>query len=291
MKILLLGSEGTLGQYLKQEFKDYELLARTHNDIDITDLDDVERTIINISPSIIINATAFNDVEGAETKEGFEKANLINGISVGNLAEISAKTNSILVHFSSDYIFDGNKEDGYKEDDDTFPINNYGKSKLLGEQLVRKYTKRFYIIRMSRLFGKQGQSKNSKKNFVDSMISYSNVSQPLRLVDDEKSSPTYALDASKAVKEILLKQMPFGIYHVTNSGYCTWYKFATEIFSKCKKINSSFKVPQINSVSSTEFKQRAKRPKFSILLNTKLPALRSWEDALEDYLKTWFEQL
>lgn len=286
MKIVLFGSEGILGQYLKNSLQNHEVLPFSHNDIDIADFSTVGKLIKNNLPQIVINATAYNDVEESETAEGFKKAKLINGEAVGNIAKSTHQIHGVFVNFSTEYVFDGKKESGYKENNQPTPINNYGRSKLLGEQLIQNSTNRFYIIRMSRLFGNPGISKHSKKSFVDVMLDMAKEKNELSLVNDEISSPTYAHDAIKSLESILAKNIPFGIYHIINSGQCSWYEFALEIFSLCKKLNPRLKIPRLKQVSSNEFERKAMRPKFSVLLNTRLPPLRNWKVALEDYLKT-----
>ncbi len=288
MKIMLFGSDGVLGQYLKVSFKNHELIPLSHKDIDIIDFDDTDEIIKNSSPNVVINATAYNDVEESESPEGFKKAKLINGDTVGNLTKSTHRIKGVFIHFSTDYVFGGKVKNGYKEDDYPMPINNYGRSKLLGEQLIQNSTNRFYIIRMSRLFGTPGKSSLSKKSFVDIMLDSAKEKGELSVINDEVSSPTYALDVVKTIEDILTKSLPFGVYHVTNSGQCSWYEFAVEIFSMCKKINPRLKMPIVHPVSSDTLKRKAVRPKFSVLMNTKLPPLRDWKIALEEYLKTRF---
>lgn len=286
MKIILFGSNGILGQYLKDSLKKYDLRQFTHNDVDILDFDTVDEIIKNNSPDIVVNATAYNDVELSETPEGSKKASMINGEGVGNLAKLTNMVRGIFIHFSTDYVFDGKKKVGYNEDAYPSPINKYGISKLLGERLTQNSTKRFYVIRMSRLFGNPGSSTHSKKSFVDVMLDSAKEKKEVSVINDEISSPTYALDVARITENILTKSLPFGVYHVANSGQCSWYEFALEIFSLCKIINPRLKIPNICPISSVEFKRTALRPKFSVLLNTKLPPLRDWKIALEDYLKT-----
>jgi len=286
MKIMLFGSEGMLGYYIQDLLQSHEVVAFSHRDVDITDFDTVNKLIASDLPQIVINATAYNDVENSETPEGFKEAKLVNGEAVGNLAKATHKINGIFISFSTEYVFDGEKNDGYKENDYTSPINNYGRSKLLGEQLIQRVTNKFYIIRMSRLFGNSGRSIHSKKSFVDLMLDIAKEKNNVLLVNDEISSPTYAHDAVKSIENILRKNLPFGIYHITNSGQCSWHEFAVEAFYLYKKIAPKFKIPDIKQVSSDEFKRKAVRPKFSVLLNTKLPPLRNWKLALGDYIKT-----
>ncbi len=279
LKILLLGADSTLGQYLYSVLKDnFKIFLSTKETIDFLDLADLYYKIKKIQPDIIINSAAFNSVDDCEDSEKYKYAEIINGIAVGEIAKISDELDAIFVHFSTDYVFDGNKQEGYLEDDLPNPINKYGQTKLLGENLIKKYCKKFYIIRTSRLFGRKGKSKESKKCFVDLMLDLSEQKSKLDIVNAEVSSPTYAKDLSEKVKEILLLKKPFGIYHITNHGACSWYEFAKEIF-KHKNINI-----KLNPVDSDFFKRPAKRPNNSVLISSKVEKLRVWQDALKDYL-------
>lgn len=269
-----------LGQELVNIFskeKDFEVIAWDRADCDITNKNEVQEKISFLRPDILINAAAYNLVDQAEKE--MRKVYLINGFAVGFLAEIARKLNITIVHYSSDYVFKGDKKDGYREDDIPDPQNIYGKSKFLGEQELKNNCSKFYLIRISRLFGKAGSSENIKKNFVDIMIDLSKEKNELEIVAGELSSPTYAPDVARLTLEIVKNKVPFGIYHGANSGACSWYSFATEIFKILGRDDLTIK-----PITSEKYLRLAVRPSYSILLNTKLPKQRSWKEALRDYL-------
>jgi len=183
-----------------------------------------------------------------------------------------------LVHYSTAYVFDGEKSEGYKEDDQPDPQSVYAASKYLGEQELHKNTDKFYLLRLSRLFGKQGLSVSGKKSFVKLMLDLAKTKTELEVVDEELSSSNYAPDLAGQTRYILEHSLPFGIYHCSNEGFATWYQMAEEVF-KIKAIDVKL-IP----VPASRFPRPAKRPKFAILLNTKLPPIRSWQEALKEFL-------
>jgi len=282
----------------------YKVIAWTRGDLDITDEVQCEEKISRLKPDIIINATAYNAVDNAEKET--EKAMAINGYALRHLAEIAAKIGAVLVHYSTDYVFDGKDPKGCKEDDEPNPAGAYGQSKFVGEQMILmtafhnsgggcagcgaghgcgkiKNMKplNYYIIRTSWLYGQNG------KNFIDTMIALSGKYSELKVVNDQHGKPTYALDLAKTTKMLVEKKLPSGIYHFTNETAqkgITWYDLAKEIF-KIKKIKV-----KIKSVSTKEFYSNNKnyfaaRPEYSMLINTKLPKARDWKEALKEYLE------
>ena len=190
--------------------------------------------------------------------------------------------NRINYFFSTDYVFDGMNSAGYAEGDAVAPINVYGESKLAGEKLIEENMEKYYIVRTSWLFGLNG------KNFVDTMLKFGAAAiqngTEMKVVNDQIGSPTYTHDLVNAVIGQIVepledeKPFPFGIYHLTNSGVCSWYDFAKKIF-EIKKMEV-----KVLPVTTAEFPRPAKRPNFSILLNSKMPAMRSWSEAVETYL-------
>lgn len=281
MKIVILGSKGMLGKALREEFEDSEVFAFDKEDLDITNENQLRTKIEEIRPEVIINATAINAVDNIEIDANFYKlAEEINGTVVGKLAQICKELNIILVHYSSDYVFKGDNQVGYDEESYTDPVDKYGETKALGEKLLKMTTDKFYFIRLSRLFGKAGESEMAKKSFVDIMLDLviNKGKTELDLVDDEKSCPTYSCDLAKFTKKLLLENKPFGIYHGANNGACTWYEFAKEIF-QIKNLHV-----KCNPVSADKFPRPAKRPNFSELLNTKVEKQRNWQEALKEYL-------
>ena len=277
-----------LGEALQKEFKDSEVFAFDKEDLDITNEIEVKNKILETKPEIVINATAINAVDNIEIDANFYKlAEEINGTAVGKLAQICKDLDVILVHYSSDYVFKGDNPAGYNEESYTDPVDKYGETKVLGEKLLKMTTDKFYLIRLSRLFGPAGTSEMAKKSFVDVMLDLviNKGKTELDLVDDEKSCPTYAPDLAKFTRKLLDSRlrgndnlMPFGIYHGANNGACTWYEFAKEIF-KIKNLHVN-----CNPVSADKFPRPAKRPHFSELLNTKIDKQRDWQEALKEYL-------
>ncbi len=272
MKILIFGYQGMLGHELVKVFKNNnEFTLWDRNEIDIADQKDVESKIGDLKPEVVINAAAYTTVDLAEG-EGKEISYRVNGEAVGFLAEACKKNDSILIHYSSDYVFNGTNKDGYREDDQLDPINEYGKSKALGEKLLKEIGPEFYLIRPSWMFGASG------KNFVETMLNLAEKNKEIRVVNDQYGKPTYARDLAERTKELLELKKPFGIYHLTNEGVCTWYEFAVKIFELAEvKI-------KVIPVTSAEFPTPAKRPAYSALINTKLPLSKSWQEALRDYL-------
>ncbi len=281
-KILIIGSHGMLGQDLKRVFErdmNWEAFAYDREEIDITSEDGLRKKISEVGPSAIINATGYNAVDKCETDEiEYELAKKINGYGPGFLAKIAKEKNIPVVHFSTDYVFDGEKGE-YAEADKPLPISNYGRSKLLGEEEIQKNTDAYWLIRTSKLFGRPGKSAMSKKSFFDTMIAFAKDNSVLKIVDEEKSCFTYAPDLALETKKMIEEKIPFGIYHVTNAGPCTWYEAAGELF-KLAKMDV-----EVIPVGSSEFPRPAKRPRSSVLLNTKLKPLRHYVDALKEYLK------
>lgn len=287
MKVIILGSKGMLGKALREEFEDSEVFAFDKEDLDITNENQLRIKIEEIRPEVVINATAINAVDNIEIDASFYKlAEEINGTAVGKLAQICKELNIILVHYSSDYVFKGDNPAGYNEEAYTDPVDKYGETKVLGEKLLKSTTDKFYLIRLSRLFGPAGTSEMTKKSFVDIMLDLvqgnpstgAQGKTELDLVDDEKSCPTYSCDLAKFTKKLLAENKPFGIYHGANNGACTWYEFAKEIFQiKGLQVKCS-------SVSADKFPRPARRPNFSELLNTKVEKQRNWQEALQEYL-------
>ncbi len=280
-RIIIIGSHGMLGQDLVKVFEkdiNWEVFAYDRGEIDITSEESLRKKIDEIEPSVVVNATGYNAVDKCESDEiEYELAKKINGYGPGILAKICKEKDIPVVHYISDYIFDGEKGE-YSEDDKPNPISNYGRSKLLGEEEIKKNTDKYYLIRTSKLFGSAGKSSMSKRSFFDTMIHFSKDNSIMKLVDEEKSCFTYTPDLAEETKKMIEEPVPFGIYHVINEGPCTWYEAACELF-KLAKIEV-----EVIPVPSSEFPRPAKRPRSSVLVNTKLKPLRNYKDALQEYL-------
>lgn len=276
MNVLLVGGHGMLGQELAKVFGDTSLKVVDRQEMDITSVRAVKKVVADYQPEVIINSSAYNNVDGAESD--FVTAKRINATGVVHLARAAVEAGALLVHFSTDYVFDGSKKEGYREDDQPAPQSKYGESKMLGEQSIQKICSQYYIIRLSRLFGKQGSSSQTKESFVDKMVRLAKTETVLTVIDEELSCPTYAPDLAARTRELIDRRPPFGIYHLTNAGACTWYQFAKEIFSQRQWNGTVVPVP------ANTFPRPAPRPRFSVLRNTKLEPLRPWQEALKDYL-------
>ena len=281
-RILILGSHGMLGQDLVKVFEadeSWEVFAYDRDEIDITSEKSLKEKIEKVAPSAVVNASGYNAVDKCESDEiEYELAKKINGFGPGILAKICKVKNIPLVHYVSDYIFDGEKGE-YKEDDKPNPISNYGRSKLLGEEEIQKNTDKFWLVHTSKLFGPPGKSAMAKKSFFDTMIALAKDNQILKVVNEERSCFTYTPDLALETKKIIEEKIPFGIYHVVNEGACTWYEAVLELFKIAKM------EVEVVPVAASEFPRPAKRPKSSVLLNTKLKPLRNYKKALREYLQ------
>ena len=270
--VVVLGSAGMLGHDLMNAFSDAsrECIGLDIDELDITDRAAVLKTLEEIGPSLVINAAAYTNVDGAETET--DAAFKINAEGVLNLALACKEIDAVMVHYSTDYVFDGAKKEGYSEDDPKNPLNAYGKSKAMGENNLVGTWDKHYLVRTSWLFGKNG------KNFVKKILDASATKTELRVVGDQFGCPTYTQDLAKKTKELVENNAGFGTYHITNSGSCSWHDFAKEILA-LKGLKN-----KIVKIASEELKGPARRPRYSILLNNNTTALPDWKDALRRYL-------
>jgi dTDP-4-dehydrorhamnose reductase len=278
MKIVIIGSTGQLGtDLMKVLSKEHQTVGLSHKEIEVSDGNSCQ-IIKNYHPDVVINTAAFHKTDQCE--EESLKTFAVNAIGAKNVAKVSVEVGAITVFISTDYVFDGTKNEPYTEDDFPNPINTYGISKLAGE-LYTKQNPKHYIIRVASLFGAAGAS-GKGGNFVETMITKAKGNEPIKVVDDMWMSPTYTKDAAEVIKKIIDLNVPYGVYHVTNSGYCTWFEFAKEIF-KMTDLN-----PSLKPIKTHQLQVIAKRPLFSAMKSTKLPrygiTMRSWKDALREYL-------
>jgi dTDP-4-dehydrorhamnose reductase len=278
MKITIIGSRGQLGADLMKVLQhEHEVVGLTHKDIEVTDYNNC-LILKEYHPNVIINTAAFHKTDQCEEEP--LKTFSVNALGAKNVATISKEIEATNVFISTDYIFDGSKKEPYTEDDIPTPINTYGISKLAGE-LYTEQNPKHYIIRLASLFGIAGAS-GKGGNFVETMITKAKKNEPITVVDDMWMSPTYTKDAAATTKKIIELNLPFGTYHTTNQGYCTWFQFAKEIF-KLTGLNPTLKPTKTNQIQ-----MKAKRPRFSALKTLKLPKygiqMREWKQALHDYL-------
>jgi dTDP-4-dehydrorhamnose reductase len=271
MKIVIVGAGGMLAQALKDVFSSEEVVALGKDQADITNFEGLLEAVGPIKPQVILNAAAYTDVDGAEEEK--ELAFKVNDLGVGNLAKVAAELGATLVHYSTDYVFPGDREGGYKEDDRPGPaVNVYGESKLKGEESLRSTGGSYYILRTAWLYGEGGN------NFVKTMLRLAEEKKELRVVNDQHGSPTYTKDVAEAMKQLVMGEYGHGVYHAVNEGVTTWYGLAKEIF---RVVGADVTVVP---VGSDEYPRPAARPKYSVLLNTKGLEMRSWQEALGDFL-------
>lgn len=272
-RVLILGANGMLGHALADLFADLHPTLWDLADLDITNQEQVQEKIGRAQEpwTTVINAAAYTAVDAAETNEAV--ATRVNGNAVGNLVDACNTAGAKLVHFSTDYVFDGTNALGYAETDPIAPLNAYGRSKAAGERHMVERSHGYHLIRTAWLYGLHGQ------NFVETMLRLGRTGTALRVVNDQTGSPTYTRDLASATRALVTENAPSGVYHLTNAGQCTWYDFAREIFQ-----NSGVSV-DLQPVTTASFPRPARRPAFSVLRNTKRPALPTWQDALSRYLR------
>lgn len=258
----------------------HEVIATDREQLNIVDKAIVERVIDEVKPDVIINTAAFNLVDKIEDPEVYPIAFAVNVTGPKNLAEAASDRHIPFVHYSTDYVFAGDKKEGYVETDTPAPISKYGETKYLGEQAVQQAGGAWYILRTSKIFGTPGLTELSKPSFVSLMLKLAAEKPELKIVDEEVGCPTYTLDIAKTTLDVIEEDREPGIYHVVNSGIpVTWYEFAQEIFPI-----ADVSTPRYPVTAATFGPRPAARPKFAALINTKLPPLRSRVDALREFL-------
>jgi dTDP-4-dehydrorhamnose reductase len=271
--ILVVGANGMLGHDLMQLLSG-EIRGVDIGDIDITSIESVQRVLLTLKPAVIINAAAYTDVDGCETRR--DLAMQVNGEGVGNLALTAREIGARLVQISTDYVFDGGKGSPYVEDDPTQPLSVYGESKLAGELNVR-LAPDYLIVRTQWLYGVHGN------NFVETMLRLAGEKKELAVVDDQVGSPTWTVDLSLAIRALLEKGC-CGTYHVANAGYCSWNEFAKTIFAE-----AGMEIT-VRPMTTKDLDRPARRPLYSTLDCGKLirdTGFRPgpWQDALGKYLQ------
>ena len=280
MRVLVIGASGQLGTDLVKVMDDWDLVPMTHADLDICDFVYARKVLEEKKPNIVINTAAFNRVDDCE--EEVSKAFWVNAFAVRNLAKICADLDCVLVHISTNYVFDGRKGEPYAEDAPPNPLSVYGTSKLVGEYFVRNICPRHFVIRTSGLYGVAG-SRAKGGNFVETMIRLAEEGRPIRVVNDQVLTPTYTRDLAEKIEELIQTEV-YGLYHITNSGECSWYEFAAKIF-ELLDLN-----PDLGPTTTAEYGAQARRPAYAVLARNKLKELelndlRPWQEALEAYLK------
>lgn len=281
MNILIIGGNGQLGSDL-----DTVLSKNSHNCTSVGS-DDLniaksgfEDYFVDKNFDIIINTSAYHNLEDCE--ENKEKSLSINTIPLYKLSKISNINKSLLIHFSTDYVFDGHSKRPYTELDEPNPLNVYGQTKLMGEKIIQLMCNQYYIIRTSGLYGKN-PCRGKGKNFVDLMLDLAKSNKELKVVDDEELSPTNTYFLSYQILKMLNNNLPNGLYHAVSNGSCTWNDFAKEIF-KIKDLNI-----KVLRAGPNDFPKKTPRPSFSALKNTNLDKedcnyMPDWREGLKEYL-------
>jgi dTDP-4-dehydrorhamnose reductase len=286
--IWLIGNKGMLGNDVEKLLEERGLTyCVSDKEVDISDYKALEKFGKDKKIKWVINCAGYTKVDKAE--EEIDEVFRINKDGVRNIALFSAKRQIKLIHISTDYVFDGRQEGGavaYREDDETNPINIYGKSKLAGEEEIKKILEKYFIIRTAWLYGLKGN------NFVYTMLRLFKERDLVKVVDDQWGSPTYTVDLSGAIlKTIEDDSVSYGIYHFTNEGMTSWYGFAKAIYNKAKKLGliEGNKKVEIQPIKTEDYPTVAKRPKYSVLSKEKIKRefnlkIRDWDEALEDFL-------
>lgn len=277
VRILVTGSRGMLGSDVVTVLsEEHDVIGVNSQDFDITEKDTTIKFIKRIKPDLIIHSAAYTDVDGCENN--IDKAFKVNALGARNIAIAAQEINSAMLYVSTDYVYDGQKEIPYYEYDITNPLSIYGRSKLEGENFVKSLVDKYYIVRTSWIFGRNG------KNFVKTMLELSKTKDSLNIVDDQIGSPTYTLDLAKAIKK-LIDSGCYGTYHLTNSEYCSWYDFTKYIYEI-----ANISHVKLNPITTEELGRPAPRPKNSKLekfywkLNG-FKELRSYKEAVDEYTK------
>jgi len=282
MKVLITGANGQLGTDICHALAKVEVIALTHADVDITDMDSIKRAVNLHRPNVIINTAAYVRVDDCETER--DKAFQTNALGARDVAVTAQEAGSKLVQISTDHVFGGierPKPTPYTEFDTPAPVNIYGMSKLAGEELVRSLCNRYFIVRTCGLFGVAGSS-GKGGNFVETILKQAKKNNEIKVICDQFLSPTYTKDI--AAKIVLLADTEYyGIFHIVNSGVCSWFEFAKEI------IRLAGLKAHVTPVSSDQYPQKARRPQFSALDSYHIRLLgmgemRSWQEALRDYM-------
>ena len=276
-KIIVTGCNGQLGRAVNEFYKDAADLGFVNTDVaelDITDIDAVMRLAREVKPYAIINCAAHTGVDACETQ--YEKAFAINAIGPRNLAIAARETGAKLVHISTDYVFDGKKTSPYVETDPTNPQGAYGSTKLAGEQFVKQFADRWFILRTAWLYG-------DGKNFVRTMLRLSQTNEKVRVVGDQFGSPTSAAELARAVHTLLFSEN-YGVFHATCEGSCSWAEFTKEIFRLAGKDT------EVEAITTEEYGAPAPRPAYSVLDNRMFRlttdfTFADWHDAIAVYLK------
>lgn len=285
MKVLVTGVKGQLGYDVVKELnnRNYTVVGVDIEDMDITDYSSVEGVLTKEKPDVVVHCAAWTAVDFAEDEENREKVHLVNAVGTENIAKVCKMIDCKMIYISTDYVFDGQGTRPWEPDDERNPLNVYGQTKYEGELAVERWLDKYFIVRISWVFGING------KNFVKTMLNLGKTHDKLTVVDDQIGSPTYTYDLAKLLAD-MAETDKYGRYHATNEGICSWYDFACEIFRQASKYDSAYKDIVVSPVDSSAYPAKAKRPSNSRMSKDKLTEngfakLPTWQDATERYIK------
>ena len=282
MNVAVIGANGQLGSDLVAAFSDAgdTVAALTHTDIEITNAESVSAALERVQPQVVVNTAAMHNVESCEREP--EKAFAVNAIGAKNLASAARQAGAVLMHVSTDYVFDGSKGSPYVEEDAPRPLNAYGITKVAGEHFVRATTDKHFVIRSSGLYGTAPCRAKGGLNFVELMLKLAKERGEVKVVDNEFVTPTSTAELARQIVRMSRSDC-YGLYHATAEGSCSWHEFAREIFALTDT------PVRLKVAAPGEFPAKVARPTYSVLENRALKnkglnIFRPWQEALRDYL-------
>jgi len=282
MKVVVVGANGQVGQALVEALAEHDdvVCALTHAEIEVANMESVQACLIPLQPDVVVNTAAMHHVENCEAQP--DKAYAANVVGPRNLAIVTGNLGALLIHISTDYVFDGKKRRPYVEEDAPLPLNVYGNTKLAGEHFVRSLNEKHFVLRTSALYGKHPCRAKGGKNFPDLMLHLARERGRVRVVDSEVVSPTSTVELARQIVA-LMRCDAYGLYHATGEGSCSWYDLARELFAV-----TDIKV-DLQVAAPNEFPAKVPRPSYSVLENRGLKRLGlncfgAWQNALREYL-------
>jgi len=289
MKIVILGAGGRLGAALMGKYQEkYDMAAFDHTQLDLASLSDLRRKLGAMNFDLLINAAGFTNVDACETER--DRAFLINAEAPGVLAEICNAKDAKLIHFSTDYVFDGDKRAPYTEEDQATPISLYGESKLAGEKNVLAAGDRHLVVRVSWVFGPD------RPSFIDAMIKRAQKNEKVDAIADKFSAPAYTHDIARMLPQFFERAMDGGILHFANAGKCSWQEYAQWALDCCAEAGVSLRAKNVGAFKLNDMKNWvARRPVYSVLSTAKYTELtgtppRAWREAVADYITRFYSK-
>src|SRR5437868_4629167 len=288
MKIMILGTAGRLGAAIAREFKDYDVTGFNREQLDLSDLDGLRTKLDPMNFDVLINAAGFTNVDVCETER--DRAFRINAEAPGVLARICNAKDAKLIHFSTDYVFDGEKRTPYTEEDHANPISVYGESKLIGEKNVLAFVNHHLVVRVSWVFGPD------RPSFIDGMIQRAQENEKVDAIADKFSTPTYTRDIAEMLPRFFGSDVEGGILHFANAGRCSWQDYAQWALDCCDKAGISLKAKTVGACKLKDMTNWvAHRPVYTVLSTAKYTQLtgispRTWREAVDDYITRFYSK-